>query len=50
MLRVEGPGVPRLSHGGFGPRPLLVDLGKILTTVGHHPRAGNKDLGGNPVN
>lgn len=47
MLLIERFGVPCLPRCGFGPGPLLIDLGKILTTVVHHPKGGNKDLGRN---
>lgn len=44
---MERFGFPWLPRRGFGPWPLLTDLGKILTTVAHRPREENKDLGGN---
>ena len=41
---MEGLAAPWLPHRGFGPWPLLADLGKILTTVIHRSRGGNKDM------
>lgn len=50
MVLIVGFGFPWLPHRGFGPWPQLTDHGKILTTVIHHPRGGNKELEGNYSN